>query len=97
MRLGPKRPRLTRRQLLASLGLAGAAVIATPAAAWARSGSGARLVTRATAAAGSDLGAVEHIVFLMMENRSYDRDGASMTIRLAPWACSCRTTPAGPR
>jgi phospholipase C len=51
-----------------------AAVIAKPAAAWAQSGSGARLVTRAaaTAPAGSDLGAVEHIVFLMMENRSYD-------------------------
>lgn len=68
-------PRLTRRQLLASLGLVGtAAIVAKPAAAWAQSGSGARLVTRAaaTAPAGSDLGAVEHIVFLMMENRSYD-------------------------
>jgi phospholipase C len=67
--------RLTRRQLLASLGLVGtAAVVAKPAASWAQSGSGARLVTRAavTAPAGSDLGAVEHIVFLMMENRSYD-------------------------
>jgi phospholipase C len=33
-----------------------------------------RLVTRAAAtrAAGSDLGAVEHVIFLMMENRSYD-------------------------
>jgi phospholipase C len=72
---GAGAPRLTRRQLLASLGLVGtAAVIAKPAAAWAQSGSGARLVTRAAATgpAGSDLGAVEHIVFLMMENRSYD-------------------------
>jgi phospholipase C len=33
-----------------------------------------QLVERAAAvrAAGSDLGAVEHVVFLMMENRSYD-------------------------
>jgi phospholipase C len=72
---GAGAPRLTRHQLLASLGLVRtAAVIAKPAAAWAQSGSGARLVTRAaaTAPAGSDLGAVEHIVFLMMENRSYD-------------------------
>jgi phospholipase C len=72
---GAGAPRLTRRQLLASLGLAGtAAAIARPAAAWAQSESAARLVRRAasTAPAGSDLGAVEHIVFLMMENRSYD-------------------------
>jgi phospholipase C len=72
---GAGAPRLTRRQLLASLGLAGAAaVVARPAAAWAQSGSAAGLVRRAaaTAPAGADLGAVEHIVFLMMENRSYD-------------------------
>jgi phospholipase C len=68
-------PRLTRRQLLASLGWAGAAAaVAGPAAAWAQSASPAALVRRAasTAPAGSDLGAIEHIVFLMMENRSYD-------------------------
>jgi phospholipase C len=68
--------RLSRRQLLASLGVAGAAL------ARGQSGDGgilagskaARLVEAAasTSAAGSDLGAVEHIVFLMMENRSYD-------------------------
>jgi phospholipase C len=66
---------MTRRQLLASLGLAGtAAAIARPAAAWAQSGRAAGLVKRAAsmAPAGSDLGAVKHIVFLMMENRSYD-------------------------
>ena len=68
-------PRLTRRQLLASLGWAGAAAaVAGPVAACARSGSATALVRHAasTAPAGSDLGAVEHIIFLMMENRSYD-------------------------
>jgi phospholipase C len=66
---------LTRRQLMTYFGMAGAgAVLAAPAAAWASQLAGAETVTKAasTAAAGSDLGAVEHIVFLMMENRSYD-------------------------
>jgi len=55
--------------------MAGAgAVMAAPAVSWAARGVGAQTVARAasTAAAGSDLEAVEHIVFLMMENRSYD-------------------------
>jgi phospholipase C len=69
-------PRLSRRQLLASLGVAGAALaVGSPAAAaFSRGTKGVRLVDAAasTVAAGSDLGAVEHIVFLMMENRSYD-------------------------
>ena len=49
-------------------------MVSRSAAAWAASGSGARLVGRAasTKAAGSDMGAIDHIVFLMMENRSYD-------------------------
>jgi len=68
--------RLSRRQLLASLGVAGAALAAgsPAAAAFSRGSKAARLVEAAasTSAAGSDLGAVEHIVFLMMENRSYD-------------------------
>ena len=71
----PARHPLSRRQLLASLGWAGAAAaVAGPAAAWTQSGRPAALVRRAasTAPAGSDLGAIEHIVFLMMENRSYD-------------------------
>jgi phospholipase C len=66
---------LSRRQLLSYFGMLGAsAVVSRPAAAWAASGNGARLVGRAasTKAAGSDLGAIDHIVFLMMENRSYD-------------------------
>jgi phospholipase C len=69
-------PRLSRRQLLASLGLAGAAAaVGSPAAAaFSRGSKGVQLVNLAASstAAGSDLGAVEHLVFLMMENRSYD-------------------------
>src|SRR6516162_3248703 len=63
---------LTRRELLAFLGMAGAAF--TPAAAWASSARPLRLARHAAAtqAAGSDLEAVQHIIFLMMENRSYD-------------------------
>jgi phospholipase C len=66
---------LSRRDLLSYFGMLGAgAMVARPAAAWAAGSSGSRLVARAasTRAAGSDLGAIEHIVFLMMENRSYD-------------------------
>jgi phospholipase C len=66
---------LTRRQLLAHFGMVGAgAFVARPAASWAFSSRPGRLIARAAAgpAAGSDLGAIEHIVFLMMENRSYD-------------------------
>jgi phospholipase C len=66
--------RLSRRQLLASMGLAGAAAVVGPAAAFADGSKGVNLARTAalTRAAGSDLGAVEHLVFLMMENRSYD-------------------------
>ena len=66
---------LSRRQLLRYFGMLGAgAVVSKSAAAWAAGPSGARLVNRAasTKAAGWDLGAIDHIVFLMMENRSYD-------------------------
>ncbi len=66
---------LTRRQALRAAGALGAAAAAAgPTTAWAQSSGPARLVSRAAQAraAGSDLGAVEHLVFLMMENRSYD-------------------------
>jgi phospholipase C len=66
---------LSRRELLSYFGMLGAgAVVSRPAAAWAAGSAGAQLVNRAAAtkAAGSDLGAIDHIVFLMMENRSYD-------------------------
>jgi phospholipase C len=71
---GPNRT-MSRRQLLKSLGYFGAAAAAAgPVAAWTANASGAGVVRRAAAAApaGSDLGAIDHIVFLMMENRSYD-------------------------
>jgi phospholipase C len=66
---------LTRRQLMTYLGMAGSgAFLSKSAAAWAASSAPQRLVARAASvkAAGSDLGAIDHIVFLMMENRSYD-------------------------
>jgi phospholipase C len=65
---------LSRRQLLGYFGLLGAEAVARPAASWAASSRGARLIAQAasTSPHGSDLGAIEHIVFLMMENRSYD-------------------------
>src|SRR5271157_6011365 len=66
-------PRFDRRTLLrAALAAGGAGVLA----AMSRSGeAGAAAMARAaasTAPAGSDLGAVEHVVFLMQENRSFD-------------------------
>jgi phospholipase C len=66
---------LSRRQALRLFGMAGAgALVSRPAASWAASSAGTRVITKAAAtkAAGSDLGAIDHIVFLMMENRSYD-------------------------
>ncbi len=65
----------TRRELLNWAGMLGiGAVIAPPAAAWARSSKPAEVLLKAAATkkAGSDLEAVEHIIFLMQENRSYD-------------------------
>jgi phospholipase C len=64
--------RISRRQVLAG-GLGGAAAFGLAAMGGLRS-SGAETVRRAAKvkAAGSDLGAVEHVVFLMMENRSFD-------------------------
>src|ERR1700761_3991791 len=66
---------LSRREVMTYFGMVGAgAVLAQPAAAWAAKTAGTEVVARAarTAAAGSDLGAIEHVIFLMMENRSYD-------------------------
>jgi phospholipase C len=67
---------MTRRDLLKSLGFTAAAgALAGSAPHWARTTEGANSLVRlaaATAPAGSDLGAIDHIVFLMMENRSYD-------------------------
>jgi phospholipase C len=68
----PRPPDVTRRQLLAGAGAVGAAAFAADALAGAP--AWARLVRHAASArpAGSDLGAIDHFVFLMMENRSYD-------------------------
>ncbi len=66
---------LTRRQLMERLGMVGAgAFVSQSALAWMAGPSWASLIDRAarTKPAGSDLEAVEHIVFLMLENRSYD-------------------------
>ena len=63
-----ERPRYTRRQLLtagATVGLGGVAGGALARSGLARAAASVR-------AAGSDLGAVEHVVFLMLENRSFD-------------------------
>ena len=62
-------PRITRRQVLA-----GAAVTGMGALAGCGGTASTSTVTTAAkiAPAGSDLGAVEHVVFLMMENRSFD-------------------------
>lgn len=61
-------PRYTRRQLLAAgatVGLGGITASVLGRSGLARAAASVR-------AAGSDLGAVEHVVFLMLENRSFD-------------------------
>jgi phospholipase C len=65
-------PTYTRRQLLAG-GVAGATTLGLAKVGHVRS-TGRDTVRRAlqTKAAGSDIGAVEHVVFLMQENRSFD-------------------------
>ena len=65
----------TRRQLMQRLGMVGAgAFVSQSALAWIAGPSWASAIERAARIkpAGSDLEAVEHIVFLMLENRSYD-------------------------
>jgi phospholipase C len=64
----PERRVLTRRQFLIAGAVSGAGLLAG-------CGSRSRSAVKKAAAvapAGSDLGAVEHVVFLMMENRSFD-------------------------
>jgi phospholipase C len=71
----PQGNHLTRRQLLERLGMVGAgAFVSQSALAWMAGPSWASVIERAAKIkpAGSDLEAVEHIVFLMLENRSYD-------------------------
>jgi phospholipase C len=71
----PQGEHLTRRQLMERLGMVGAGTFVSQSAlAWMAGPSWAAAINRAakTRPAGSDLEAVEHIVFLMLENRSYD-------------------------
>jgi phospholipase C len=67
-------PRFDRRTLLAAALATGGAAVLTAAERGDTAAAGAA-VTRAAAStkpAGSDLGAIEHVVFLMQENRSFD-------------------------
>jgi len=60
---------ISRRELLAGgLGLAGAGLLGAACG----TSSGSSVATTPVPPAGSDLGAVEHVVFLMQENRSFD-------------------------
>jgi phospholipase C len=65
-------PPVDRRTFLAAALTAGGAGLA--AAARGRAGAGAAVIRKAAsvAASGSDLGAIEHVVFVMQENRSFD-------------------------
>ncbi len=66
---GRVRRSLSRRRFLAAGALSGAGLVA----ACGRSASRSTVASSAAVPpAGSDLGAVEHVVFLMMENRSFD-------------------------
>src|SRR5271167_1422238 len=70
--MGLDRARFDRRTMLAAaLATGGGAILA---AASQGQGAGAAMAQYAarTKPAGSDLGAVEHVVFLMQENRSFD-------------------------
>ncbi len=67
-------PRFDRRTLLsAALATGGAAVLAAASRGdTARAGAAIARAAASTKPAGSDLGAIEHVVFLMQENRSFD-------------------------
>ena len=68
------RGRFDRRTLLqAALATGGAAVLAAASRGdTARAGAAIARAAASTKPAGSDLGAIEHVVFLMQENRSFD-------------------------
>ena len=75
LREAGKDTNITRREILRRAGLLGTgALVGEAMLAWQAGPSWARLIERAVAvdAAGSSLQDVEHFVFLMMENRSYD-------------------------
>jgi phospholipase C len=72
----PRSNRFSRRQLLQAAGALGIGGAMTgPERAFASTPEiGRQIIRKAanTAPAGSDLGAIEHVIYLMMENRSYD-------------------------
>jgi phospholipase C len=75
LREASKETNITRREILRRAGLLGTgALVGEAMMAWQAGPSWARLIEKAVAvdAAGTSLNDVEHFVFLMMENRSYD-------------------------
>jgi phospholipase C len=70
---GPSATRFDRRTLLAAaMATGGAAVLGAMSRQGPAAGAAFAQRAAATAPAGSDLGAIEHVVFLMQENRSFD-------------------------
>jgi phospholipase C len=72
---GPRRldrTRIDRRTLLRVALAAGGAGLVSAVSGRAETGAATIEKAAATAPAGSDLGAIEHVVFLMQENRSFD-------------------------
>jgi phospholipase C len=61
---------ITRRRLLAAAAASGVGIVSAGCS----RGNPSSVVTRSSsvAPAGSDIGAIEHVIFLMMENRSFD-------------------------
>ncbi|HXY27924.1 MAG TPA: alkaline phosphatase family protein [Acidimicrobiales bacterium] len=64
--------RFDRRTLLRAALAAGGAAVLAAAARGERAGAAMAQAAARTKPAGSDLGAIEHVVFLMQENRSFD-------------------------
>ncbi|MGO9344384.1 MAG: alkaline phosphatase family protein, partial [Acidimicrobiales bacterium] len=66
---GDRNRGISRRELLVAGAASGVGLIA---AGCARGASSTVKRSAAVAPAGSDIGAIEHVIFLMMENRSFD-------------------------
>jgi phospholipase C len=72
MASGIDRSRFDRRTLLAGALATGGAAVLAAASRGERAGAAMAQLAARTKPAGSDLGAIEHVVFLMKENRSFD-------------------------
>ena len=68
----PAASRFDRRTLLAAALATGGAAVLAAASRGERAGAAMAQLAARTQPAGSDLGAIEHVVFLMQENRSFD-------------------------